>query len=548
MFPFVIDKFQLKPMDVYAVDGKFFPLTKRRIRNLLMPEMGTVQKEIPGASSGFPAFQVPSDNAANQNIQLLNKISSMIFPADKAAFMAKVNQYKDCFLENKAFIRALNIIDNAEAIEPDKVHEKVASIVKPDVVQFRREGHKTIMKSASAMGYHMHEHEIERKDNDLIPSDIFGRMLSKGYHTVASPVQSDPDRDRGQVKLAETGKFHVFTPGGDAGEAYVFDVITLHGQPTDEKMICSQKAGKYSLQEKVAGIPLNGASPEIATEAPGGYGVFLIGENKCTEPVEIVYSKMEGENPAYMAKIAGVSIELTAVPYVVEPVSACGKILIPSGAGFMKLGEATRYVDDVILCREMITLPEGVTRKEIRYDKVTDSYEIRGEKIAGFESDMLNSADAEFILGLYGHSPNYAYAKMAEARGKGLTDFYALRQIVPMEQMMRDVEEEAKKITDDTLSLRRDLTKEAMVMPDEGTVDSALSLNFITPQNLAVYLDQIPQLQNSLSTLCELLLASRWGLKDIPESPLSSSIKALDEVTDKLETIKFGLQQSMRGM
>ena len=76
--------------------------------------------------------------------------------------------------------------------------------------------------------------------------------------------------------------------------------------------------------------------------------------------------------------------------------------------------------------------------------------------------------------------------------------------------------------------LRVNLIKEAASLPSSGdTVNSVLSLSFLTPENVDSYVDAIPEYEATLSKLCELLVAVRLGLPDVPESAVLSSIKGL---------------------
>jgi hypothetical protein len=53
------------------------------------------------------------------------------------------------------------------------------------------------------------------------------------------------------------------------------------------------------------------------------------------------------------------------------------------------------------------------------------------------------------------------------------------------------------------------------------------------------FVNYMPELNEAQMKLCELLLASRLGLKDIPEGALEKSIRATEEVLEGLKTLAF---------
>jgi hypothetical protein len=93
--------------------------------------------------------------------------------------------------------------------------------------------------------------------------------------------------------------------------------------------------------------------------------------------------------------------------------------------------------------------------------------------------------------------------------------------------------------------IRRPMFKEAAILKDDESIDSILSLNFITPENLAVYVQNIPRFEDIESRLAELLLLTRMGLKEVPESGAYRALSGLAEVTDSLKSLRYFLQGSM---
>jgi hypothetical protein len=66
-----------------------------------------------------------------------------------------------------------------------------------------------------------------------------------------------------------------------------------------------------------------------------------------------------------------------------------------------------------------------------------------------------------------------------------------------------------------------------------------LSLGFINPENLATYVGYLPTLDEAQRRLCELLIGSRIGLREVPEGSIERAIRALEDVIEGLKVIAF---------
>ena len=87
--------------------------------------------------------------------------------------------------------------------------------------------------------------------------------------------------------------------------------------------------------------------------------------------------------------------------------------------------------------------------------------------------------------------------------------------------------------------LRRDLMKEASVIPDPTAVDTVLSLGFINPENIMTFVSYLPTIEDSQAKMCDLLLASRIGLSDVSNSALERAIRSTEEAIEGLKVLAF---------
>jgi len=83
-----------------------------------------------------------------------------------------------------------------------------------------------------------------------------------------------------------------------------------------------------------------------------------------------------------------------------------------------------------------------------------------------------------------------------------------------------------------------DLIKAAAESGHPETLDSLLSLEFITPQNLRYFVDNIPDFEEAATRLAALLIAVRLGMPHVPEQPVKDSLEGLSKTINKLQILK----------
>jgi hypothetical protein len=89
------------------------------------------------------------------------------------------------------------------------------------------------------------------------------------------------------------------------------------------------------------------------------------------------------------------------------------------------------------------------------------------------------------------------------------------------------------------------LVKEASVLDDALTADKILGLGFINAENVATFIDLLPSLEGASNKIAEMLVASRLGMKDVPEVALERMLAALEDVIKGLKTLQ---QRELMGL
>lgn len=83
-----------------------------------------------------------------------------------------------------------------------------------------------------------------------------------------------------------------------------------------------------------------------------------------------------------------------------------------------------------------------------------------------------------------------------------------------------------------------ELVKTALETGHPETLDSVLSLQFITPQNMKYFTDNIEDFDEAASRIAALLIAVRLGMPHIPEQPLRDALEGLSRIVNKLRILK----------
>jgi hypothetical protein len=307
-----------------------------------------------------------------------------------------------------------------------------------------------------------------------------------------------------------------------------------------------------AVQSDILGVPVQGQALDLPTgDMPQGYGVFFTSEGgqlQATIPLSI-QSSTSGPDPNEPCVFQGETydgnpVEVSVQPNIQEVMGTPeGRMLVPQHwqwspldkAGEVALagseGEVNQQADAVAKVG-MVEVASGGSEFSVRGIPVT--------KLAHDAREFLSLDDAMFLLAGFGVDQAYGMRKLAEAaHGNEPVSVRIGRRIVTAEEQKVAAVRSAEKTMANMPVLRRQLFKEAAVITDPDAVDSVLSLGFINPENIMTFVNYMPELNEAQMKLCELLLASRLGLKDIPEGALEKSIRATEEVLEGLKTLAF---------
>jgi hypothetical protein len=161
-------------------------------------------------------------------------------------------------------------------------------------------------------------------------------------------------------------------------------------------------------------------------------------------------------------------------------------------------------------------------------------------KLASDQTKFLSRPDAEFMGVALGVSPGFIKEALSRSAKGELMSFEGLKNITPFHEKMAAAEESVQEdLKSIEIPIRNYfLVKEASILEDALTADKILGLGFLNAENISTFIDMLPQLEATSSKIAEMLLASRVGMKDVPEVALERMLKALDDVIRGLKSLR----------
>ena len=212
---------------------------------------------------------------------------------------------------------------------------------------------------------------------------------------------------------------------------------------------------------------------------------------------------------------------------------------------FTKVAAPTVHKDALFLPEESVfySMPVGANLF-IDDTRATDAYKKAGllDKIATVEADGTTFVFGGVMQGRF-TQPNAVWelVRAGDTYPAALQKCAAATEGSPVSFHIPAETDVPGPVVESAESLSVCLLKEAAAISratDEDTVDSVLALNFVTPENTHAFIASLPELEVALAKLAELLVATRLGLKDVPEPAVSSALRGLDRTIDGLKGLQ----------
>lgn len=565
--PIIVRDRKLQPFDCLVTENsRIIPLTEARLRSAVFrPQAFDVTSLTPGDTSMvgqlYPPFRQGGGFGGGMQMGAggMGKMSSAgsllasILPTVEQETYAALNvkladsRIQAALIANaEATAGPLGLLSRYEPLDQTKVAQAIYESVPCDVVQLT----KTASGYQSTSANHSFWVPIHRAYDRGEAVRAFGEKIVlaadlNGTVTVAEGAPEVPEEAEGAASAAisEFGTYTVHTEDGQELTGLVFsELIDVDGKPLP--MMLFTNGDQACLQGEIVGTPGEG-DVALAESHPRGYGFFTDGHGKASIPLDIKATLDAGEGVALVGEtFDGRSVHIMVQPNIQEIMGEGEKMLVPDTMTWVSLDqeEAVKLVGDPV-SDEATADPKEVVASVMLRSAGADSFSLSGmpvDKLASEAREFLSFDETTFLLASLGVAPRDAMNKMASAFGH--SEPVAVRCSRPIKTAGEQIKKAAaasNQIRSLVHELRVDLLKEAAVIPDPVAVDTVLSLGFINPENLGTFIGYLPLIDEAQSRMCELLVASRLGMRDVPTSALEKAVRATEDVLEGLKVLAF---------
>jgi len=561
--PIIVENKKAYSFDVFiSPDGRFLPLNEQRVSAALFDMNPYLPAPSPSAVGGGgsganfsptePAGALGgSASAVNQTVKqasVLDSILPNIHSQEVAAFLEKLagdQSLRDAVQLNPAFSKA--VVKLAESADKPQVtpSEEVKELDEFDATVIAKTDGGYTIKMASADGS-AQDVFISNVDGQSIPIEVRQSVINDGYTLVV------PEDNRELVSVEKTaslktvdsnGIYSVMTKTGKAQRAAVVnDIVSLDGRKMDLCLVVGDSGAAF--QDKVAGVHCGDLDlGALRGSEPSGGGVFVLKEaGVVTEPVTVLNKVVTDDATSYLYEHPLHGKGTLKIASVLKPLNTSGNdYLIPDTATFVPLTFGGRYATDAVSMDKIASRQDRMMEVCLRSDG--SEFSFSGRPVDGLiKSAGLNAVESLLLLGVLGDTPSGAMRKLASAAQKFETSFVAARVLGPNTKEKVAADGEAERLAE---VINIDLIKESSALTGSETVDSVLSLNFVTPENIQGYVDAIPVLEEAGSKLAEMLVGVRLGLSDVPEAAVSTSLRGIERAVQGLKKLQIRASVSM---
>lgn len=579
--PFIIRAFRLAPLDLLVTsEGKFLPQNRERLRDSMYRPSFT-----DGTAKGmrwntwldtldrYPLGSLGQVYLESMNAQIVpyEKMSHLVgkkltgsvlidaAPFEKTAFRRLVEELnnavcRESLIKNACFRSVVRKLSKMEPSEEEKL-SSLAVAIPPTVTQvMRKSGAVYLVKRANGEAYEPVEEELDRGEAlHQLGEDTVRSVDESGMTTVTTSPTVRKDLIEEKIEPIKNFGIYRLKTRGDGREisGWVFPrVVDLDG--TTLPMAVFLNGSENAVQKGFAGVRAGSASGVISAK-PSGTGIFYrtTGDDAIAlipVIVDTTSQSPDGLSDYDVRTIMGQKAVLHSTPGVVgiEEVEE-NEYIIPGDMKFAPLPPEQTV--------ELVEEPEEFAKfakmrrssLTVRYD-YGDQYTLSGcglDKIADAEHVRVGPEQAVFLMATVGMDPAFAITKLAKVRETQVTTIPNLRPITTLaEKRAINIAKLARSGFPEFIKRLPQpvwLVKEAAVLGDAGSVDKILSLGFINPHNISIFLSYIPDFERTISKICELLFTSRIGDDEDMERASERAMHGLESVLTSLRLI--GLEQ-----
>lgn len=495
------------------------------------------------------------NQGGKKTASILKEILPTINKDDLDGFWEKVSSDRGLQAQFRKNAQAssflLGLLAQYEPLTGEKIASALPGYIKPSVVQIARHEGSYKVKTASHAYWKPFEQRIDRRE--LVQR--FGEKVAlaadeAGAVTLAEDADAEaPDPQVEGDLVTEPGVYKVTTTDGQ--ELIGFVIPNLYDTDgTQLPLSLFTNGSQATVQSEIHGQEA-GEGANLPTGPAQGMGAFFAATPaglQATVPMSLSGSyEGEGEPTTFSGEtFDGRPVEVSIQPNIQEPVGMeDGKLLLPMHWQWSPMDQAA----DVALVGSEDTfggpdLTEPEEKEAMVYIRASNhEFSFEGpavEKLATAEKNFLDVDGAMFLLAGLGVEQGYGTEKLAHALTTARPEpVKVARALTPASEVNKEVIKTASEKLASYPVLRKNLIKEASVIADPMAVDTVLSLGFINPENMMTFVSYLPQIDEAQMKMCEVLLATRLGLQNVPESAIERAVRSTEEVIEGLRIIAF---------
>lgn len=591
IIPVIIKDFMLYPLDVFISNKKLLPLTPSYFEAVFAKnELFDKIEEYPtfGGLGRFEdanlwnAIYPPSLGRyayASAGYPIMDAVSDTIDGKDLKAFLAEpANAKYAAKLLTGPHRELVTKVAKLQSVNMNEFTQGVTNLIPRSVAMLRRgnDNKYSLLSNSDTVFHpgvlHMTRHEAMERLSELCekPFDELNDVDQNGEKFLLLPTAKNSvilaKEDQEVPESAdEYGHYVVKAKSGVSIEGVVIPhVVDFNQKRVDLKVFLGKTMS--TIQPEIYGVRMKNSrfDPKHGHCSPkvGQTGTFMYQSDAkhalCTVPVTIraVVDDM-GSLSLKVHDLMGRPMKLRLQgqsSYGVKSIVKVtpGEYLLPHEMHWVPMedfGEVTNSVDDYAVKQAGARKTDWpVTVMPLGHNQ----YSMRGvDKYAsamGVDKTCMDSAQVKFLLASLGCPQDKLAMAFDHMSKHGRAEFHGLRPVPLVAEKVAKARPLAAKLASIANGLRCNLWKEASLLQgfskkasaleNSQTVDALLSLNFVNPNNVSKYVGKVPSLKAAISHLASCLLASRLGMKEIPELAASTAMIRLVEVVDGLEKLK----------
>ncbi len=562
LIPIIVKEGKMSPLDVFLHNGKAQPLTEQRLRiAMFRPQLFEGIGKRPGdqdiMNTLFPPYRSggfgiggnsyvgthESSKFSSVNSGIINEIHHTIKQDDFNKVENSLNNdptLRAAVMNNPAsYSFMLKLAEQIKRVEAEYMCKQAMQAIPPKVVQVQHVGGVFKIKTANPNALLLQENDVDRPTAEsIVGADIVREVERDGTITISTePVVKNTLVGLKVGAASEFGEWKVKTKDGKELVGWVFPrCVDLDG--TNMALSIFSNGSESALQENIAGS-LVGKGTNLIDEPPSGFGCFYLaraGSVQAIVPLKIISEAqdVDGTKSYQGDTILGENVQIRLVNGLNRIVNVINGIYgIPADCGWLPMRNMINLAEDASQFTKTAEALQVANQIELMTDGNT--YSMRGlgvTKLAKvLPTEFINSDQALFNLAILGLNSSDAKEKLAEAHKiSKWVGINGVRPIILAVERFEKAKIAAKEKISKMPAIKALLLKEAAVLDDPTSVDRVLSTGFINPENIGIFVSHIPDFEDTLQNLSQLLITSRLGLSVVDVGALERVVKHLDKV------------------